>query len=77
VLPQRTPTSDCAKSLFCLSVSIILLTPNEVVFLVHGTGFIATCASKSSHQMKQNPWFERFTELGQNKNVPMGQNLEG
>jgi hypothetical protein len=47
------------------------------VFLVHGTGFIATCASKSSQQMKQNPWFERFTELGQNKNVPMGQNLEG
>jgi hypothetical protein len=77
VLPQRTPTSDCAKSLFCLSVSIILLTPNAVVFLVHGTGFIATCASKSSQQMKQNPWFERFTELGQNKNVPMGQNLEG
>jgi hypothetical protein len=27
--------------------------------------------------MKQNPWFERFTELDQNKNVPLGQNLEG
>jgi len=50
---------------------------NAVVFLVHGTGFIARRAPKSSPQMKQNPWFERFTELGQNKNVPMGQNLEG
>jgi len=48
-----------------------------VVFLVHGTGFIGSRAPKSSPQMKQNPWFERFTELGQTKNVPMGQNLEG
>jgi hypothetical protein len=47
------------------------------VFLVHGTGFIAMRAPKSSPQMKQKLWFERFTELGQNKNVPMGQNLEG
>jgi hypothetical protein len=47
------------------------------VFLVHGTGFIAMGACKSSPQMKQKLWFERFTELGQNKNVPMGQNLEG
>ena len=47
------------------------------MFLVHSTGFIGIRAVKSSRQMKQKPWFERFTELGQNKNVPMGQNLEG
>jgi hypothetical protein len=47
------------------------------VFLVHSTGFIRARATKSSPQMKQNSWFERFTELGQNKNVPLGQNLEG
>jgi hypothetical protein len=47
------------------------------VFLVHGTGFIALRAPKSSPQMKQNPWFERFKVLGQNTNVPLGQNLEG
>jgi len=58
-------------------LSSILVTPNAVVFLVHGTGFIAMGACKSSPQMKQKLWFERFTELGQNKNVPMGQNLEG
>jgi hypothetical protein len=58
-------------------LSSILDTPNAVVFLVHGTGFIAMGACKSSPQMKQKLWFERFTELGQNKNVPMGQNLEG
>jgi hypothetical protein len=47
------------------------------VFLAQGTGFIALRAPKSSPQMKQNPWFERFKELGQNTNVPLGQNLEG
>jgi hypothetical protein len=58
-------------------MSIILVAPNAAVFLVHGTGFITPRAPKSSPQLKQNPWFERFTELGQIKNVPMGQNLEG
>ena len=66
-----------AKSLSCLPVSIILVTPNAAVFLVHGTGFITPRAPKSGPQLKQNPWFERFTELGQIKNVPLGQNLEG
>jgi hypothetical protein len=63
--------------LSCLSWSIILKAPNALVFLVQGTGFIALCAPKSSPQMKQNPWFERFKVLGQNTNVPLGQNLEG
>jgi hypothetical protein len=66
-----------AKSLSCLHCSFILDVPNAVAFLVQGTGFIASRAPKSSPQMKQNPWFERFTELGQNTNVPLGQNLEG
>ena len=58
-------------------MSIILVARNAAVFLVHGTGFITPRASKSSPQLKQNPWFERFTELGQIQNVPQGQNLEG
>ena len=53
------------------------MAPNAAMFLLHSTGFIRTCAAKSSPQMKQKPWFERFTGLGQNKNVPLGQNLEG
>jgi hypothetical protein len=53
------------------------MAPSAAVFLVHSTGFSRTRATKSSPQMKQNPWFERFTELGQNQNVPLGQNLEG
>jgi hypothetical protein len=68
---------SCPKSLSCPVCSIILKVPNAVVFLVHGTGFIALRAPKSSPQMKQNPWFERFKVLGQNTNVPLGQNLEG
>jgi uncharacterized protein YhhL (DUF1145 family) len=63
--------------LSCLSRSIILNVPNALVLLVHGTGFIALRGTKSSPQMKQNPWFERFKVLGQNTNVPLGQNLEG
>jgi hypothetical protein len=58
-------------------VSIILVAPDAAMFLVHSTGFICPRAAKSSPQMKQNPWFERFKELGQTKNVPLGQNLEG
>jgi hypothetical protein len=71
-LPLSSP-----KSLSCLACSIILNAVNAVAFLVHGTGFIALRAPKSSPQMKQNPWFERFKVLGQNTNVPLGQNLEG
>ena len=83
----RTQCCDLAKtidvslnlvnSLSCFPCSIILIVPNAAAFLVHGTGFIALRAPKSSPQMKQNPGFERFTLLGQNTNVPLGQNLEG
>jgi hypothetical protein len=75
----RTPQFifELRQSLSWLARSIILVAPNAAVFLVHGTGFITPRAPKSSPQLKQNPWFERFTELGQIKNVPMGQNLEG
>ena len=69
----RTASNPCLAS----PLSIILVVPYAAAFLVHGTGFIAPRASKSSPQMKQNPWFERFKELGQNTNVPLGQNLEG
>jgi hypothetical protein len=69
----RTASNPCLAS----PLSIILVIPYAAAFLVHGTGFIAPRASKSSPQMKQNPWFERFKELGQNTNVPLGQNLEG
>jgi hypothetical protein len=76
---RRTPQFifELRQSLSWLARSIILVAPNAAVFLVHGTGFITPRAPKSSPQLKQNPWFERFTELGQIKNVPMGQNLEG
>jgi hypothetical protein len=64
------------KSLSCLLWSIILVGPDAAMFLVHNTGLTALRVPKSSPQMKQKPWFERFTGLGQNKNVPLGQNLE-
>ena len=51
---------DRAKSLSCLPTSIILNVPIAAAFLAQGTGFIASRAPKSSPQMKQNPWFERF-----------------
>jgi hypothetical protein len=69
--------SNLVKSLSCLCCSIILIASNAVVFLVHSTGFISPRDTNSTPQLKQNPWFERFKELGQIQNVPLGQNLEG
>jgi hypothetical protein len=63
--------------LSCLRCSIILIASFAAVFLVQSTGFISPRATNSTPQLKQNPWFERFTELGQIQNVPLGQNLEG
>jgi hypothetical protein len=78
-IPSRPLDSflNFAKSLSCLAPSIILVAPKRGRVSVRSTGFICLRATKSSPQMKQNPWFERFTELDQNKNVPLGQNLEG
>lgn len=69
--------SNLVKSLSCLCCSIILVASNAAVFLVQSTGFISPRATNSAPLLKQNPWFERFTELGQIQNVPLGQNLEG